>query len=52
MGEEAGNSWIAQVEKMGGQMARIFVTPEWVGILDFEKRFPSAIEKAMAGAGG
>jgi hypothetical protein len=52
MGEEAGNGWIAQVEKLGGQMARIFVTPEWVGILDFEKRFPSALEKAMAGAGG
>jgi len=53
MGEEAGSAWIAQVEKMGGQMARIFLTPEWVGILDFEKRFPSALEKAMeAGAGG
>ena len=25
------------------------VTPEWVGILDFEQRFPSAIEKAVAG---
>ena len=51
LGEEAGNAWIAQVEQMGGKWTRIFVTPEWVGILDFEKRFPSAIEKAMAGGG-
>jgi hypothetical protein len=29
-------------------MARIAITPEWVGILDFEQRFPSALEKAMA----
>ena len=52
LGEEAGNAWLAQVEQMGGKMARILVTPEWVGVLDFEKRLPSAIEKAMAGAGG
>jgi hypothetical protein len=30
-------------------MARISIRPEWVSILDFEKRFPSAIEAAMAG---
>jgi hypothetical protein len=30
-------------------MARITVRPEWVGILDFEERFPSAIEAAMSG---
>jgi hypothetical protein len=28
-------------------MARIFIKPTWVGILDFESRFPSAIERAM-----
>jgi hypothetical protein len=28
---------------MGQRMARISVTPEWVGVLDFETRFPSAI---------
>ncbi len=32
------------------KMARIAITPEWVGVLDFETRFPSALEKAMAGA--
>ena len=29
------------------RMARIFITPTWVGILGFESRFPSALERAM-----
>jgi hypothetical protein len=29
-------------------MARIVIRPEWVGVLDFQTRFPSAIESAMA----
>jgi hypothetical protein len=43
--------WLQQVRAMlpaMGGMARLEVTPEWVGILDFEQRFPSAIEKALA----
>ena len=28
-------------------MARIAIKPEWVAILDFDHRFPSALEKAM-----
>jgi hypothetical protein len=27
----------------GRPMARITVTPTWVGLLDFETRFPSAL---------
>jgi hypothetical protein len=45
--------WLQQVRAMlpaMGGMARLEVTPEWVGILDFEQRFPSAIEKAAAAA--
>ena len=34
---------------MFARMARIVVRPEWVAILDFEKRFPGAIEAAMSG---
>ena len=30
-------------------MTRISVRPEWVSILDFETRFPSAIAEAMSG---
>jgi len=25
------------------EMVRITITPEWVGLLDFQKRFPSAL---------
>ncbi len=41
MGEEQGKAWVAQLR--GQQMARIRVVPEWVNILDFEARFPSAL---------
>ena len=52
MGEEGGEAWLQQVEPLFPQMARVGVTPEWVGILDFEQRFPSALERAMAGGQG
>lgn len=42
-GEEQGTAWCQQVRQMGQKMARISVTPEWVAVLDFETRFPSAI---------
>ena len=48
-GEEQGRAWVEQVRTMFAQMARISVRPTWVGLLDFETRFPSAIEAAMAG---
>jgi hypothetical protein len=48
-GAEQGRQWVKQVGGMFTQMARIVVRPEWVAILDFEKRFPGAIEAAMSG---
>jgi hypothetical protein len=48
-GAEQGRAWVQQVAGLFSQMARIAVTPEWVAIMDFETRFPSAIEAAMAG---
>ena len=51
-GPEQGKVWVGQVGGLFTQMARIAVTPEWVGILDFEQRFPSAIEAAMASGTG
>jgi len=48
-GEEQGRAWENQVKGMFSRMARISVRPEWVSIIDFEKRFPSAIEAAMGG---
>ena len=47
-GQEQGEAWIQQAKKLFPQMARITVSPSWVGIIDFEKRFPSAIESAMS----
>ena len=48
-GEEQGREWVEGVRQMSPQMARISVRPEWVSILDFERRFPSAIQAAMSG---
>jgi len=47
LGEEAGQAWLEQLAGICPQMTRIFVQPSWVGIIDFETRFPSAIERAM-----
>jgi hypothetical protein len=48
-GEEQGREWVEGVRQMSPQMTRIRVWPEWVSILDFERRFPSAIQAAMSG---
>ena len=48
-GEEQGREWVEGIRQMSPQMARISVWPEWVSILDFETRFPSAIQAAMSG---
>ena len=42
-GPEQGPAWVNQLK--GQPMARIAITPSWVGILDFETRFPSALSK-------
>lgn len=47
MGEAGAQEWLANLRPMSPQMARIFIKPTWVGILDFASRFPSALERAM-----
>jgi hypothetical protein len=42
-GPEQGKAWVAQLRTMISSMVRITVTPEWVGLLDFQTRFPSAL---------
>ncbi|HUI77288.1 MAG TPA: pyridoxamine 5'-phosphate oxidase family protein [Bryobacteraceae bacterium] len=42
-GEEQGKAWVQQVGKMLPGMVRVRVRPEWVGIPDFQARFPSAL---------
>lgn len=48
-GEEGGQAWLAQLAPICPRMSRVFIKPTWVGILDFETRFPSALERAMTG---
>lgn len=43
MGVEQGNAWSDQVAARFPRMARIAITPAWVGVIDFERRFPSAL---------
>ncbi len=40
-GPEQGPAWVSTLR--GKPMARIAITPGWVGILDFQSRFPSAM---------
>jgi hypothetical protein len=42
-GREQGQAWIGQLRKMMPSMVKITITPEWVGLLDFQTRFPSAL---------
>ena len=50
LGPEAGQAWLASLAPICPRMTRVFVHPTWVALLDFETRFPSAIERAMEAA--
>ncbi len=50
MGPEVAQGWFKTLEPLAPNIkyfARIGVKPEWVNILDFTARFPSAVVKAM-----
>ena len=40
---ELAKGWLSQLRAMVSSMVRITITPEWVGLLDFKERFPSAL---------
>lgn len=40
---ELAKRWLGQLRSVVSSMVRITVTPEWVGLLDFQTRFPSAL---------
>jgi hypothetical protein len=42
-GPEQGKAWVAQMGTMISSMVRVTITPTWVGLLDFQTRFPSAL---------
>lgn len=41
-GEEQGTANVAEMDRPGVRMARIALRPAWVGVLDFQTRFPGA----------
>jgi hypothetical protein len=48
IGREAMQGWLGQLAGMKiPSWGRVAVKPEWVGVIDFKERFPSAIELAM-----
>ena len=42
-GPEQGQAWVTQLRTLVSSMVRITISPEWVGLLDFQTRFPSAL---------
>jgi hypothetical protein len=42
-GSEQGKAWVKHLASLTREMARITITPAWVGLLDFQARFPSAL---------
>jgi hypothetical protein len=42
-GPEQGKAWMQQVRTMMTSMVKITITPGWVGVLDFQTRFPIAL---------
>ena len=42
-GPEQGKAWVNQLGTMIPGMVRITIAPGWVGLLDFQTRFPSAL---------
>jgi hypothetical protein len=40
-GPEQGAAAVAEVDRPGTRMARIAVTPTWIGVLEFQTRFPA-----------
>ncbi len=43
LGVDQGKAWVARAKGMTPTTARVAVRPEWVGVIDFETRFPSAM---------
>lgn len=46
-GAEQGQAWVNQLRSVISSMVRIIITPEWVGLLDFQSRFPSALASSQ-----
>ena len=40
---EQAKAWLGQVAALLPSMVRVTIKPEWVGLMDFQTRFPSAL---------
>ena len=47
MSKEDAEALLKEAAPLYPRMTRLFIHPDWVGILDFETRLPSAIEHAI-----
>lgn len=47
MSEKDAEALLMGAARIYPRMTRIFIHPDWVGILDFETRLPSAVERAI-----
>jgi hypothetical protein len=47
MSQQDAQATLAQATRLYPRMTRIFIHPDWVGLLDFETRLPSAVERAI-----
>jgi hypothetical protein len=43
LGEEQGAAYLGHIDDPATRMARISVRPTWVGVIDFQRRLPSAL---------
>lgn len=46
-GPEMGRAMFERMNAMSDQFARIAIRPTWVGVIDFETRFPSGMARRM-----
>ncbi|MBE1486769.1 pyridoxamine 5'-phosphate oxidase family protein [Plantactinospora soyae] len=55
MGDEMGDAYLRAIDKPGLRMVRIGLRPTWVGVLDFQERFPAMtpepVQAALRGEG-
>ncbi|WP_090946642.1 pyridoxamine 5'-phosphate oxidase family protein [Nonomuraea jiangxiensis] len=51
-GEEASGAYLSAIDKPGLRMVRIALRPTWVGVLDFQERFPGMTPEPVLAALG
>jgi hypothetical protein len=47
LGDEVGRAWVQQMRILCPRMARVFIRPERVALLDFDLGIPSPVGRAM-----